>query len=122
MKTLKTSLLLVTLLVSRIACLSLDEIHSSSETFKTLSNKDRDKSLRSAIDTIHRRRQEYPFAHIYGPHSLPLQAIKYYERLVPFNNKPDKQVVDDLLGVSSSTNFNNSINWNNLTNFTAIKS
>ena len=98
-KKMKSLVIFVTILVSRITCLSLDEIHSSSKTFKSVSHNNRDKSLRTAIDTIRRRRQEYPIAQLYGPFSLPL---KYYESLVPNNKISDQQVVNDLLGVSSS--------------------
>ena len=91
----KSSVILVIILVSRIAGLSLDEIHSSSKTFKTIPHNKKDKDLKNAIDTIRWRREEYPIGQLFGPFSLPLS----YETLSTFSKSPNQQVVDDLLGV-----------------------
>ncbi|CAG2166148.1 unnamed protein product [Oppiella nova] len=83
-------------MVCRVTCLSLDEIHSSSKQFKSVSH-NRDNSLKNAIETIQRRRAENPLAHLYGPNSLPLQAIQYYKRLVPLvpiNTNPNVQLIE----------------------------
>jgi len=96
--------LIVAGLASRMACLSLEDIHSSSQTFQSVPlNDHKDKTLGSALDTVRRRRQEYPFTHFYGPYSLPFQASEYYRRLEPFVKKQDEEVMDVPLGVSSQS-------------------
>jgi hypothetical protein len=97
----KILVLISTVFASQISCLSLDEIHSSSQTFKNIPfvNKN-DKTLGSALDTVRRRRQEYPFANFYGPYSFPVQASEYYQRLIPFAKKQTEEFVDVPIGVS----------------------
>ncbi|XP_054159262.1 protein PFC0760c-like [Oppia nitens] len=89
--------LTLTVLISWTTSLSLNEIHSLSHNFKSIShNNNNDKSLKDAIKTIQKRRQQtlYPLAHLYGPYSLPVTAIEYYKRLVPIDTHFDEELID----------------------------
>lgn len=97
---LKALLLILTVLASRMACLSLDEVHSSLRTFKSLHDHNRDKGLGNALNTVRRRKNEYTRSYAYGPYSLPVYAEEYDKRLGPFIKKQQEEVMDVPLGVS----------------------
>ena len=89
--------LIIALVVSRLRCLSLDQIHSSSQTFKSLSH-NKDKIPKTGIESIRNRRGEYRYEQW---NSIPMNDLEFYQRVMS-SKKPTYEPVDDILMVSET--------------------
>lgn len=86
--------LVFALVISRLECLSLDQIHSSSHTFKSLSH---NRNEKSSVESIANRRPHYG----YDWDRLPVMSPDFYKKLM-MSKKSNYEPVDSILVVSDT--------------------